>query len=64
MLQPLIYRTETDSQTLKINLWLPKGIGGGGWTGGLELTYAHSGIWSVWPTGTCYVAQGTLPNIL
>ena len=26
----LICRIETDSQTLKINLWLPKGTGGGG----------------------------------
>ena len=25
----LIYRTEIDSQTLKTNLWLPKGAGGG-----------------------------------
>ena len=29
-----ICRTETDSQTLKTNLWVPKGISGGreGWT--------------------------------
>ena len=26
----LIWRTETDSQTLKANLWLPKGTDGGG----------------------------------
>ena len=26
----LIYKTETDSQTLKTYLWLPKGKGGGG----------------------------------
>ena len=26
----LIYKTETDSQTLKTNLWLPKGKGWGG----------------------------------
>ena len=25
----LIYKTERDSQTLKTNLWLPKGKGGG-----------------------------------
>ena len=25
----LIYKTETDSQTSKTNLWLPKGKGGG-----------------------------------
>ena len=29
----LIYKTETDSQTQKINLQLPKGIVGGGWVG-------------------------------
>ena len=26
----LIYKTETDSQTSKTNLWLPKGKAGGG----------------------------------
>ena len=26
----LIYKTETDSQTQKTNLWLPKGKAGGG----------------------------------
>ena len=26
----LIYEAETDSQTQKTNLWLPKGEGGGG----------------------------------
>ena len=26
----LIYKTETDLQTSKTNLWLPKGKGGGG----------------------------------
>ena len=26
----LIYKTETDLQTLQTNLWLPKGKGGGG----------------------------------
>ena len=41
----LICGTETDSQTLKTNLWLPKGTGvcvGGvwGWTGGVGLAYA------------------------
>ena len=25
----LIYKTKTDSQTSKTNLWLPKGTGGG-----------------------------------
>ena len=43
----LIRRIETDSQTLKTNLWLPKMRGGGGpagaegWTVGLGLAYAH-----------------------
>ena len=27
----LIYKTETDSQRWKTNLWLPKGKGGEGW---------------------------------
>ena len=40
----LICRTETDSWSLKH--LLPKGTGGGGgeWTGGLGLAYAHWGI--------------------
>ena len=29
----LICRTETDTQTLKTNIWLPKGTGGGGGDG-------------------------------
>ena len=39
----LICRTETDLQTLKANVWLPKKIDceGEGWTQGLGLTYAH-----------------------
>ena len=32
----LIYKTETDPQTLKTSLWLPKGKGGD-----LGLTYTH-----------------------
>ena len=42
----LICRTETDLQTLKTNLGLPKGtgVGGEGWTGGLELAYAHRAL--------------------
>ena len=58
----LIYKTETDSQTLKTNLWLPKGTGGAGygWSGGLVLAYAHCGICNYWETGTCCIAQGTL----
>ena len=36
------YEAVTDSQTLKTNIWLPKGTGGGEeWTEGLGLTNAH-----------------------
>ena len=38
----LIYKTETDSQTEKTNLWLPEGKGGGeGYLRRLGLTYTH-----------------------
>jgi len=37
----LIYTAETDSQTLKINLWLPKGLVGRGMDWYLGLAYAH-----------------------
>ena len=39
----LTCRTEIDSQTLKTNVWSPKGTGGGekGWMGCLGLAYAH-----------------------
>ena len=62
----LIYRTETDSETLKTNLGLSKGTGGRGegWTGGLGLVYAPCGMCSEWPKETCCPAQRTLPNIL
>ena len=62
----LIYRRETDPQTLK-NLLLPMGTGGGGWdrwTRSLGLACAHCGIWNDWPVGTCCIAQGTLRNVL
>ena len=50
---------------LKTNLWLPKGTGEReGIIGGMGLSYAHCGIWNDWPTGTCCIAQGILPNIL
>ena len=46
----LFCRTDTDFQTLKTSLWLPKGTGDGGWgegwTGGLGLAYAHCGVWN------------------
>ena len=28
------------------------------------LTYTHWGMWNDWPTGTCYIAQATLPSVL
>ena len=38
----LIYKTKTDSQTLKTNLWLPKGKGREeGRVRSLELTHVH-----------------------
>ena len=38
----LIYKTETDSQTQKTNLWLQKGKGGGGEINqSLELADTH-----------------------
>ena len=41
-----------------------RGQMGEGWTGGSGLAYAHYCIWNRWSTGTCYIAQKTLPNIL
>ena len=26
--------------------------------------YVHCGLWNYWPTGTCCIARGALPNIL
>ena len=38
----LIYETETDSQTKRTDLWLPRGKGyGGGWIGSLGLADAN-----------------------
>ena len=38
----LIYETETDSQTQKTDLWLPRGRGvGEGWSGSLGLADAN-----------------------
>ena len=36
--------------------------GGRDWS--LGLAQARYDIWNDWPTGTCDIAQGTLPNIL
>ena len=60
-----LFAEQKQTQTLKTNLWLPKGMGGEeGWTVGLGLAYAHLGIRSDWPIGTCCIAQRTLPSIL
>ena len=60
-----IYKKETDSQTLKTNIWLPKGrVVGKGWVGGLGLAKAHFCIWNGWSTGTCCIAQRNLLNVL
>ena len=44
---------QKEAQTLKTNLWLPKGTS---WeeeqTEGLGLAYAHCGVWNDQPTGT------------
>ena len=55
-----------EKQTYRLRkLMVTKGVTvGEGWIGGLGLAYAHSGIWNDWPAGTCYIAHGTLPNIL
>ena len=37
----LIYKTETDTQTQKANIWLPKEKRGEGQTGSVGLTDAH-----------------------
>ena len=37
----LIYKTETDSQTQRTDLWLPRGRGREGWTGRLGLADAN-----------------------
>ena len=58
--QPTESFLSTDSQTLKTNLWLPEGTGGGG---GMDGGFG-TGIWNGWPIGTCHIAQGRLPNIL
>ena len=61
----LIYKTETDSQTLKTNLWLPNGTGGAeGWIGSLGLAYAHYHIWNGRSMGTCCIAEGIQLTIL
>jgi len=53
-----IYKIERDLQTLKTNVWLPKGKEAVGkeWVGSLGLGYAYYCIWSGWPMGTSCIA--------
>ena len=58
----IIWRTEVDTETLKTNLWLPKGTEEGeGCTWSLGLTYADGGIWNDWLMGTWCIAQELYP---
>ena len=60
-----IYKAETDSQTLKTNLWLPNGrVCWEGQIGEWGLACVHCGLWNGWLTKTCCTAQETLLNIL
>ena len=60
-----IYKTETDSQTWRTDLWLPKGRGRGvGWTGSLGLADANYSIEKAWAMRSYCIAQGTLSNLL
>ena len=34
-----------------------------GWNGGMELAYAHNGIWNNWPMGTCCIVHRELHTI-
>ena len=43
---------QKQSHKLGKNLWLPQGTGRRGWTGGLGLVYAHSGIRNDLPKGS------------
>ena len=59
----MIYKMETDSQTQKTNLWLPKGKGGGRdklrvWDQKIQTT-----VYKVNKRSDC-IAQGTIFNIL
>ena len=43
----LIYKTETDPQTQRINLWLPAGKGWGKGYQGVQDQYVHNGIFKI-----------------
>ena len=49
---------ENKLMVTKGNRW----YGGRNWEFGLA--HAHCGVRNDWPTGNCYIAQGTLPKIL
>ena len=62
----LIYKTETDSQPSKTNLWLPKWTGGrrdrlGVWDGHCTLLYMERMVNKI---RTYCIVDGTLYNIL
>ena len=57
-----IYKTETDSQTQKTDLWLPKVVGGINWEPGINIHILS--IYKRKLTRTCCIAQGTLVNTL
>ena len=62
-----IYNTETDSQTSKTNLRLPKGKLGRGWGRGklgVWDLHIHTTIYKIVSTSTYSIAQGTLRNKL
>ena len=52
--------TDFENKLIVIKEDRMKGDGLGVW----GLAYAHYGVWNDWPTGTCCIAQRTLPNIL
>ena len=60
-----IYKTETDSQTQRTDLCLPKRTGEGvGSTGSLGLVDANYYIWNGWAMRSYCKAQGTISNLL
>ena len=60
-----VYTTETDSQTGRIDLWLPRGREEGvAWTGSLGLVDANYYTENGWAMRSYCTAQGTLSSIL
>ena len=61
----LIYKTEIDTQTSKINFGYQRGkVEGKDGFWGLGLPYGDCGIWNDCSKGNCCIAERTLPNIL